>query len=79
MLDAMRKGNKTRFANHSQARLRDLLKAGVRRSFNNHDCSGTACHKGATGMQTHPAERHPAERVGFELVADGIPLYVFCQ
>ena len=32
-------------------------KGGFRRSVNDHDCSGTAHHKGAISMQTHPAVR----------------------
>ena len=51
-----------------------LFKAGFRRSFDGHECSGTA-------SQVTPQGRHQHVNawVGFELATDGIQFYVFAN
>ena len=54
---------------------RKRLKAGARRSFDNHDCLGTASQVTQQGRHQHANASGGKE--GFELATDGIQFYVF--
>ena len=54
-----------------------FVKTGVRRSFHNHDCSGTASQ--VTPQVRFQRANASGGKVGPELATDGIQFYVFAN